>query len=64
MTKEKTVKTEKQLQALKVTDLQQKAKKLGAKEISGMKKKDLIKLIYELRAKRKKKILEPVPSYS
>ena len=50
------VKTEKQLQALKVTDLQQKAKKLGAKEISGMKKQELIKLIYELRAKSKKKI--------
>ena len=45
MTKEKTVKTQKQLQALKVTDLQQKAKKLGAKEISGMKKQELIKLI-------------------
>ena len=29
MTKEKTAKTQKQLQALKVTDLQQKAKKLG-----------------------------------
>ena len=56
MTKEKMVKTEKQLQALKVTDLQQKAKKLGAKEISGMKKQELIKLIYELRAKSKKKI--------
>ena len=56
MTKEKTAKTQRQLQALKVTDLQQKAKKLGAKEISGMKKQELIKLIYELRAKSKKKI--------
>ena len=56
MTKEKTAKTQKQLQALKVTELQQKAKKLGAKEISGMKKQELIKLIYELRAKSKKKI--------
>jgi len=56
MTKEKTAKTQKQLQALKVTDLQQKAKKLGAQEISGMKKQELIKLIYELRAKSKKKI--------
>ena len=56
MTKEKTAKTQKQLQALKVTELQQKAKQLGAKEISGMKKQELIKLIYELRAKSKKKI--------
>ena len=56
MTKEKTAKTQKQLQALKVTELQQKAKSLGAKEISGMKKQELIKLIYELRAKSKKKI--------
>tara|TARA_B100000427_G_scaffold284229_1_gene256975 strand:+ start:2892 stop:4163 length:1272 start_codon:yes stop_codon:yes gene_type:complete len=56
MTKEKTAKIQKQLQALKVTELQQEAKKLGAKEISGMKKQELIKLIYELRAKSKKKI--------
>ncbi len=56
MTKEKTAKTQKQLQGLKVTELQQKAEKLGAKEISGMKKQELIKLIYELRAKSKKKI--------
>ena len=45
-----------QLQGLKVPELQAKAKKLGAQDISGMKKQELIKLIYELRAKNKKKI--------
>ena len=49
-------KTKNQLQGLKVTELQAIAKKLGAEDISGMKKQELIKLIYELRAKSKKKI--------
>ncbi len=44
------------LQSLKVPELQKKAKALGAKDISGMKKQDLIKLIYELQAKNKEKI--------
>ncbi len=51
-----TKKSKSHLQALKITDLQIKAKKLGAEGISGMKKQELIKLIYELRAKKKKKI--------
>ena len=49
-------KPQSQLQGLKVTELQEQAKKLGAQDISGMKKQELIKLIYELRAKSKKKI--------
>ena len=44
------------LQSLKVPELQKKAKALGAKDISGMKKQELIKLIYELQAKNKEKI--------
>ena len=44
------------LQSLKVPELQKKAKVLGAEDISGMKKQDLIKLIYELQAKNKEKI--------
>ena len=44
------------LQSLKVPELQKKAKVLGAKDISGMKKQELIKLIYELQAKNKEKI--------
>tara|TARA_Y100001968_G_scaffold179283_1_gene164092 strand:- start:173 stop:1432 length:1260 start_codon:yes stop_codon:yes gene_type:complete len=44
------------LQSLKVPELQKKAKSLGAKDISGMKKQDLIKLMYELQAKNKEKI--------
>ena len=51
-----TAKIKKQLQSLKVTELQKELKKLGAEDISGMKKQELIKLIYELRAKSKKKI--------
>ena len=44
------------LQSLKVPELQKKAKALGAKDISGMRKQELIKLIYELQAKNKEKI--------
>ena len=44
------------LQSLKVPELQKKAKALGAKDVSGMKKQELIKLIYELQAKNKEKI--------
>ena len=44
------------LQSLKVPELQKKAKALGAKDISGMKKQELTKLIYELQAKNKEKI--------
>ncbi len=44
------------LQSQKVPELQKKAKALGAKDISGMKKQELIKLIYELQAKNKEKI--------
>ncbi|MAV65380.1 MAG: transcription termination factor Rho [Candidatus Marinimicrobia bacterium] len=44
------------LQSLKVLELQKKAKELGGKDISGMKKQELIKLIYMLQAKKKKKI--------
>ena len=54
--KNKKDNTKSQLQGLKVTELQAILKKLGAKDISGMKKQELIKLIYELRAKSKKKI--------
>ena len=44
------------LQSLKVPALQKKAKELGAQDISGIKKQELIKLIYELQAKNKEKI--------
>ena len=37
-----------------VPEIQKIAKELGAKDISGMRKQDLIKLIYELQAKKKK----------
>ena len=43
------------LQSLKVPELQKEAKKLGATDISGMKKQELIKHIYMLQAKNKKK---------
>ena len=52
------------LQSLKVPELRKKAKALGAKDVSGMKKQELIKLIYELQAKNKEKIyayLKPKP---
>ena len=44
------------LQSKKVPEIQKIAKELGAKDISGMRKQDLIKHIYELQAKKKKKI--------
>ena len=44
------------LQSLNVPELQKEAKKLGATDISGMKKQELIKHIYMLQAKNKKKI--------
>ena len=44
------------LQSKTVANIQKIAKELGAKDISGMRKQDLIKLIYELQAKKKKKI--------
>ena len=46
------------LQSLKVPALQKKAKELGAQDISGIKKQELIKLIYELQVNSIQKLLD------
>ena len=53
---QKKMSTTLKLQSKKVPEIQKIAKELGAEDISGMRKQELIKLIYEMQAKKKKKI--------